>query len=67
MLSQPIILREPQDNFVKKDNEAYLNSQKKTPFQLKPINFNFFMRNEDDEDKNGPGNGGGGFYNSYVA
>jgi hypothetical protein len=67
MLSQPIILREPQDKFVKKDNETYLSSQKKTPFQLKPINFNFFMKNEDDEDNNGPGNGGGGFYNSYVA
>jgi hypothetical protein len=65
MLSQPIILREPQDKFVKKDNEAYLSSQKKTPVQLKPIHFNFFMKN-DDEDNNGPGSGGG-FYNSYVA
>lgn len=49
---------------MKKDNENYVNSQKKVAFQLKPVDYSLFLKKDDEDDQS---NGGGGFYNSYVS
>lgn len=48
---------------MKKDNENYVNSQKKVAFQLKPVDYSLFLKKDDEDDQSN----GGGFYNSYVS
>ena len=62
-MSKPIALRDPQENYVKKQNEVFVSSQKKVPLKLNTFNLSQFIKRDDDE--NPPP--GGGFYNSYIS
>lgn len=41
-LSKPIQLRAPQEQFVRKDDENFVNTLRKTTFNLQPSNYLFF-------------------------
>lgn len=43
-LTKPVQLRSPQEQFVRKDDENFVNSLKKTTFNLQPTNYLFFNK-----------------------